>query len=80
MQYIEMMHGGEARAARVRVDAEHVEVVPAPVRAHYQHAARVELHRYYSLRVRNKVSHYRIILLLLVLTVFLVQTLTIYTH
>lgn len=67
-----MVHRGQAGPAGVRVDAEHVEVVPAPVRRHQQHPARVELQGDDGLRVRYEVSHDRIAGVLAVLAVFVV--------
>lgn len=80
MQYVEVVHGGEAGPARVRVDPEHVEVVSAPVRGHQQHAARVELQRYYRFRVSDEVGHYRVALLVVVLTFLYVETLALTIH
>jgi hypothetical protein len=46
-----------------------MEVVPAPVGRHEQHAARVELERDYRLGVSQEVGHYGVPLLFAVLSI-----------
>lgn len=75
MQYIEMVHGSQAGATRVRVDPEHVEVMAASVRRHQQHTTSVKLQSYYCFRVRYEVSHDWIECLFAVLAVVFLVTL-----
>lgn len=61
MQHVQVVDGGQSRAARVRVDAEDVEVVAAPVGGGEQRAGEVELQRDQGGRVGGEVGDDRIV-------------------
>lgn len=73
-----MMHRGQARSARMRINTKHMKVMSAPVRGHQEHAAGVKFERYDGIRVSHEVGDHRVVRLLAVLTVIFVVALQIF--